>query len=74
MTLTDLPEVVALSTREKLQLLDELWISIAQDLDDLEISEKEKKVLNERWSAFLKNPGSALTLEQFKEQMKVLRS
>jgi len=73
MTLTDLPEVRALSAREKLQLVDELWLSVAPELDDLEVSEEEKSTLDGRWAAFLKDPASALTVEQFKERLKVLR-
>lgn len=35
-------------------------------MDSLEVTEEEKKQLDERWNAFLRNPSSALTLEQFK--------
>jgi putative addiction module component (TIGR02574 family) len=73
MTLTDFPEVRALSAREKLQLVDELWVSVAPELDALEVSEEEKRVLDERWAAFLKNPAAALTVEQFQQKMKPLR-
>jgi putative addiction module component (TIGR02574 family) len=73
MTLTDLPEVRALSAREKLELVDELWLSVAPELDALEVSAETKGLLNDRWAAFLKNPASALTLKQFKEKMKALR-
>jgi len=55
-----------LSTREKLQLVDDLWQEVSRDLDSLEVTEEEKKQLDERWNAFLRNPSSALTLEQFK--------
>ena len=74
MALTDLPEVRALSAREKLQLVDELWRSVAPELDSLEVSAEEKGMLDERWAAFLKNPAAALTLEQFKEKLKTLRA
>jgi putative addiction module component (TIGR02574 family) len=74
MTLTDFPEVQALSAREKLQLVDELWVSVAPELEALEVSEDEKGMLDERWAMFLKDPASALTLEQFKEQLKTRRS
>jgi len=74
MTLTDFPEVRALSPREKLQLVDELWLSVAPELDALEVSEDEKATLNERWKAFLRNPSLALTVEQFKERLKALRA
>ncbi len=69
MKLADLPQVRSLSTREKLQLVDDLWQDVAPDLDSLEITEEEKKQLDERWNAFLRNPSSALTVEQFKEKM-----
>ena len=73
MRLADLPDVRALSAREKLQLLDELWQDVAHDLDSLEVSETEKEVLDQRWAAFLRDPAAALSLEQFKEGVKTLR-
>ena len=74
MRLADLPEVRALSAREKLQLLDELWQNVAHDLDSLEVSETEQKLLDQRWAAFLRDPAAALSLEQLKEQVKALRA
>jgi len=73
MRLADFPEVRALSAREKLQLLDELWQDVAHDLDSLEVSETEKKLLDQRWASFLREP-AALSLEQFKECVKALRA
>ncbi len=57
---------MALSTAEKLELIDELWISIEPELEQAEVSEEEKDLLDSRWENFLKNPDSALTLEQVK--------
>jgi putative addiction module component (TIGR02574 family) len=73
MRLADLPDVRALSAREKLQLLDELWQDVAHDLDSLEVSEKEKELLDQRWAGFLRDPAAALSLEQFKERVKAQR-
>jgi putative addiction module component (TIGR02574 family) len=67
-------EVQALSTREKLELADELWQDAAHDLDSLEVSASERKLLDERWAAYLRNPSSALTLEQFKAKVKKRRA
>ena len=39
-----------------------------------EVSEEEKVTLKGRWAAFLKNPASALTIQEFKERLKTLRS
>jgi putative addiction module component (TIGR02574 family) len=73
MKLADFPEVRALSAREKLQLVDELWLSVAPQLGSMAVSREEKKLLDTRWAAFLKDPSSALTLEQFQEKMRKLR-
>jgi len=73
MKLADLPQVRSSSTREKLQLVDDLWQDVARDLDSLEVTGEEKRQLDERWNAHLRNPSSALTLEQFKEGMNARR-
>ena len=51
---------------EKLDLIDKLWESISPELDQADVSEEEKNLLDERWENYLKNPESALTLEQLK--------
>ncbi|MBI4326461.1 MAG: addiction module protein [Chloroflexi bacterium] len=73
MKLADLSEVRALSTREKLQLMDELWADVARDLESLEVTRKEQEILDERWAAYLRDPSRALTLEQFRERVNALR-
>ena len=74
MKLVDLPEVQALTPREKLQLVDELWQDVAHDMDSMEATEEEKKLLDERWANFLSDPSRALTLDQFKLKIKALRA
>jgi len=66
MKLKQLPQIMALSTAEKLELIDDLWISIEPELQQVEVSEEEKELLDSRWEKFLANPDSALTLEQVK--------
>jgi len=66
MKLKELPQVMALSTAEKLELIDDLWISIEPELKQVEVSEEEKNLLDDRWEKFLANPDSALTLDQVK--------
>jgi putative addiction module component (TIGR02574 family) len=74
MTLANLPQVRELPLREKLELVDELWISMGSDLDSLEISEEEKDLLDTRWDKFLADPASVLTPEQFLHQMTTRRA
>jgi len=73
MKLADLPEVQDLPVRDKLQLVDDLWLSMAAQISALSVSDEEKTLLDERWASFLKDPDSALTLEQFQEKMRALR-
>jgi hypothetical protein len=40
------------------------------ELESLEVSQHEREALDERWATFLRNPRSALTLEEFQERMK----
>jgi len=42
MKLKELPQIMALSTAEKLELIDDLWISIEPELQQVEVSEEEK--------------------------------
>jgi putative addiction module component (TIGR02574 family) len=65
MKLKELPQVMALSTAEKLDLIHDLWESIYPEVEQSEVSDEEKKLLDERWEQYLKNPDSALTIEQF---------
>jgi putative addiction module component (TIGR02574 family) len=67
MKLKELPQVMALSTEEKLELIEELWDSIGSVMAGLEVSAEEKKLLDERWEKYLKNPASALTTDQFED-------
>ncbi len=74
MNLAELPQVQSLSVREKLELVDELWKAVSPDLDAMEVTQEEKDILDGRWSQFLKNPLSALTVEQFKKELNALRA
>src|SRR5260370_37722577 len=73
MKLADLQEVQNLPVRDKLQLVDDLWLSMAAQISALNVSDEEKTLMDERWASFLKDPDSALTLEQFQEKMRALR-
>jgi hypothetical protein len=39
----------------------------------LTITETEKELLDQPWAAFLRDPATALSLEQFKERIKAPR-
>lgn len=74
MTLTELPQVQALSVREKLELVDEIWKSVSANSDSLEVTQEEKEILDSRWADFLQNPASALSIGDFKSRIDALRA
>ena len=63
-----------MTVAEKLQLVDELWMSITPELVSLEVSPEDRELLDDRWAAFLKDPTSALALEEFQRRMKAIRA
>ncbi len=73
MKLADFPDMSDLPVRQKLQLVDELWLSMTDELDSLEVSQEERELLDERWASFVRDPGSALTPEEFQRRMKAHR-
>lgn len=74
MTLADFPQVQALPVREKLFMVEELWQSIGESTEELEVSEAEKRELDSRWERFERDPSRALTLEQFDALMQAKRA
>ncbi|MDP1758768.1 MAG: addiction module protein [Thermodesulfovibrionales bacterium] len=53
MTATDTLE---LSIPERIQLVEDIWDTIALETDALELTENEKKIVDERLEAYHKNP------------------
>lgn len=41
-----------LSTNEKVELAQQIWDSIAEEQDEISLTEQQKKLLNDRLSAF----------------------
>jgi putative addiction module component (TIGR02574 family) len=58
------PELTRLSLVEKLQVVEDLWDSIATNEEDIPIPDWQKAELAKRRENFLKNPQSGLSLEQ----------
>jgi putative addiction module component (TIGR02574 family) len=74
MTLAELPQIQALSTREKLELVDEIWKSVSASPDFLEVTQEEKELLDSRWAEFMGDPASALSVDGFKRKLDALRA
>lgn len=73
MNASDLQKLQALPVSEKLLLVDVLWQSIGESMDEPKVSEAEKRELDSRWARFERDPSRALTLEQFRALVKAKR-
>jgi putative addiction module component (TIGR02574 family) len=51
-------DVLALSIPERIQLVEDIWDTIVSEPEIIELTENEKKTIDERLEAYHKNPES----------------
>ena len=49
-------DTLELSLPERIQLVEDIWDTIAEEADSLELTEDEKRIIDERLDAYHKNP------------------
>lgn len=59
-----------LSQSERIMLAEELWDSIAENQDDLEVTDAQKKILDERLAAYKASPDEGKSWAEVKNEMK----
>lgn len=69
MILENLPEVQALPSGEKWQLLDELWQQLRAELERAPLSEAQTRLLEQRTQEYLAHPGDVRTWEQVQARL-----
>ena len=63
-------DIQELSQSERILLAEQLWDSVAENQDSLEITASQKRVLEERLAAYKKNPNEGSSWEEVKNEMK----
>ena len=63
-------QVFELTLSEKLQLVEDLWDSIALDPDQLPVLDWQKEELARRKAAYLQNPDAGSSWEAAKERIR----
>lgn len=63
-------DIKGLSQSERILLAEKLWDSVAENQDSLEITAAQKKVLEERLTAYKKAPNEGSSWEEVKDEMK----
>jgi len=59
-----------LSPPERIILAEELWDSIAENQDTLEVTEAQKSILDQRLRAYEKSPNEGSSWEEVRDEMK----
>jgi len=62
-------DIQDLSQSERILLAEELWDSISENLDSLEVTASQKKILEERLSAYRASPNEGSSWEEVKKEM-----
>ncbi len=50
-------DAISLSIPERIQLVEDIWDTIAAEAQSIELTAQEKKIIDERLEAYHKNPG-----------------
>ena len=59
----------SLSIAERLQLVEEIWDSIAQDADVLPLTPEQTAELDRRWAEHERDPSSAIPWEKVRDEL-----
>ncbi len=62
-------EIKKLSNPEKWLLFNDLWDELCQNPENIETSEEQKRILDERYQEFLNNPNEGLSWEEVKSEI-----
>lgn len=66
---TKVAEILGLSVAERLQIVEDIWDSIAADSSDLAISDELRIELDRRMEAYEKDPDTGVTWEELDERL-----
>jgi putative addiction module component (TIGR02574 family) len=58
-----------LSIPERIQLVEEIWDTIAAEADTVELTEEEKRIIDERLEAYHRNPKAGFPWESVYQKL-----
>ena len=62
-------DIQELSQSERILLAEQLWDSITDDQDTLEVTDSQMKILQQRLAAYKASPNEGTSWEQVKKEM-----
>jgi putative addiction module component (TIGR02574 family) len=62
-------EILQLSVAERIQIVEDIWDSISESPESLELSEAEKSELDKRLESYQQNPNEGIEWETLKKNL-----
>ena len=62
-------EIASLNISQKIMLVEEIWDSIAQEQEQVAITDEERAILDERLSSFEANSDDVISWEEIKQRL-----
>jgi putative addiction module component (TIGR02574 family) len=62
-------DIQELSQSERILLAEQLWDSVTDDQDTIEVTDSQMKILKQRLAAYNASPNEGTSWEQVKEEM-----
>lgn len=69
MSTVDFSELFDLPVNERLRLASALWESIVDNPESLELTDSERKILDERMESYMKNPTEGRSWSEIKSEL-----
>lgn len=66
-------DALVLSIPERIQLVEDIWDTIAAENDAVELTEDDKRIIDERLEAYHKNPGLGSPWEEVCKRLAVAK-
>ena len=70
---TELSDILQMSVAERIQLVEDIWDSIAAVPESLPLTETDREELDRRLAAYAQNPGEGIPWDVLKEKVRKSR-
>ena len=67
---TELKDILEMSVAERIQLVEDIWDSIAAAPESLPLSDDERQELDRRLEAYAQNPDEGISWDELKEKVR----
>jgi putative addiction module component (TIGR02574 family) len=67
---TELSDILQMSVAERIQLVEDIWDSIAAVPEALPLTDAEREELDRRLAAYAQNPGEGIPWDELREKVR----